>query len=230
MTQPEFHFLYYKNALDSCLARFVRLHEDSFTRADDGRYVQSRGFSKDTLKKEFRALLKSEFDEYMLPFDVENPRYYFVIGGCSPRDNMLLRYRTECRLPKKLSEIVYSDRRLKYVMREQDIVLDMQELNQVFDELFDEMFESGSDNLVMVRHSRLDCYSVFKILKWFFRGQKCVNIYAEKMKGRRENLVAVNDLIDRFVGCKDRLNGSKEFRTAMEEIRQYVSAKTGLSI
>ena len=71
-------------------------------------------------------------------------------------------------------------------------------------------------------HKNLDCYSMFKIVKSIFGKQNCVNLQKEMFVGQKKPLIAVNDLIDKYIHNKTALSNIQEFRIAYEEVKQYL--------
>ena len=153
-----------------------------------------------------------------------------IIGACYPKDNLLLDFKDASYFPKKLTSIIDRNPSLKWILREQDIDIDIQLFNEVLLSIFNERFnrlgkqqiDTHRPQVVYVTHRKLDCYMVFKTIKWAYGNTNCVNIWKEKLSQRRQNLVAINDLISKYVHAKNRINKSKEFKQYALEVKQYL--------
>ena len=229
MTPPRFNLLYFKNVLDVSFQAFVEGRQDCFARDSRGVYVFTGDAGRGALAAAFRKLAGRELASLLRPFDPLNPEYFFIIGGCDPAENILLAHKTK-RFPERLSRLVSSGRCGRYLLREKDVDVDMAAFDAAFAQVFDELFSSRKafekavgrfPNAFMIRHGRLGCYSMFKVLKYVLGAQSCVNLYAERLAGRRECLVAVNDLIARY-SAKSELNSSPVFKRIVGEVREYV--------
>lgn len=231
---PKFNLLYYKNLLDICFCRFFDLYNSSFIN-DNGTYILAENITKSKLSSIFRSLLKEELLKCVTKMDSISPNYYFIIGACLPKDNILFQYRDKDRFPKKLEKITTADYQLKYILKEHDIKLDLILFNQIATDIFDELFLDerkvlrmlGKEyrNVLFIKHKNLDCYSMFKAIKWIYGKSNCTNLYLEKFKNQHSPIVAVNELIDRYVHSKTIVNKSKEFKQYIAEIQQFVSEK-----
>ena len=232
MTQPKIRLLYYKNIVDRCFLSFIDSRQNCFSRSPTGKYVLSSSLSRGTLVRFFEKSVTAEISKCCRPFDVMRPEYTFVIGGCDPRQNLLLAFKTD-RFPAKLDRLLSSGRSLKYLFREKDIDLDIDAFNSALDEVFDRMFSDrrrflsavGKDraNVFPIRHRLLDCYSVFKALKYVYGKSNCVNLYTELFSGDRRCFVSVNDMIDAYT-AKASANSSPAFKRAVGELREYAES------
>lgn len=227
LSLPKIRLLYYKNALDRCVRRFFDSCEDGcFSRDGSDRYVFSGSWAY--VERRLSSDIADEIRRLSKPFDIMNPSYTFIIGGCCPAENMLLDHAVGG-LPKKLRSVLDSGSCPKYILRERDIVFDPHSLSDIADRIFEKAFRHGFrrvlgpgyGNVFAIRHRRLDCYAVFKALKYVYGRSACVNVWKEEADARPQCLTAVNDLIDLYVNSKAEMNRSPEFKTAIEEIRQY---------
>jgi hypothetical protein len=198
-------------------------------------YILASDIRKSKLIEIFRRLVSDEIKKHVRIFDVTKPEYFFIIGGCNPKDNILLYHKSKT-FPEKLKRLVDSDKNLKYILRESDVSIDIEAFNAVFDSIFNELFVSKTkftklvgkyDNIFMIRHSRLDCYSMFKVLKYVLGASNCINVYAETFKDKRQYLLSVNDLITGHSN-KTEMNKSPTFKKIVTEIRKYVNECIGL--
>ena len=234
---PKIYLLYYKALIDIAFQEFVDAHQDCFVR-DGNKYIFSKSISRSELYDMMQQIIVTTIKDTIEPYDVSDLKYYFIIGACYPKDNLLLNYRYDAYFPMKLSKIIYADKSPKYILRERDIVIDMYEMSNVFIDIFADFFRSKTcilknfgvryENMIFVTHSRLDCYSMFKVLKYIFGKSNCINLFAEKFKHRPAYLVAVNDLIDKYVVNKHKLNSSKEFKRIIDEVKQFVNLRLGI--
>ena len=73
-----------------------------------------------------------------------------------------------------------------------------------------------------MQHKRLDCYSMFKVLKHIYGKSCCVNMYKElKLDSKKQPLAAVNELVDKHVS-KAAVNKSAKLMKIEAEVKQYV--------
>jgi hypothetical protein len=224
---PQINLLYYKNLLDICFCRFFELYNSSFININ-GSYVLAENITKSKLSTIFKALLKDELYKCITTMDNISPKYYFIIGACLPKDNILFKYRNNKNFPKKLEKIALAEYQIKYILKEHDIKLDMILFNQIAINIFDELFSNekkllrflGTEykNVIFIKHKNLDCYSLFKAIKWIYGKSNCKNLYIEKYKDQHSPLVAINDLIDKYVHNKIIVNKSTEFKQYLTEL------------
>ena len=80
-------------------------------------------------------------------------------------------------------------------------------------------------NVMFIQHSRLDCYTLFKVLKYIYGKSNCTNIFKDKkLNNKKQVIIAINDLIDKYVN-KAEMNKSEELKTIVKEIEQYIQEK-----
>ena len=210
--------------LDLCLDGLVEAYGGYFVRSG-GRYIMAKQPSLETLARYIVDFCGKEAERRVAKFDPEAPEYLFLLGGCEPRDNMLLEFRSGY-FPKKLDDLVGSEKCRKYFMKERDIEIDGLFFNKAADLAFEKLFRPGGagfasrpGNVFALRHRRLDCYALFKIMKYLYGAKNCVNSWTE-LPGK-ERLTAINDLICRYINNKTGMNRSPEFKTAVAEVKQY---------
>ena len=104
---PKICLLYYKNILDLAFKRFFEVHNEYFTKVDN-KYVLSNEFNFFHIKKLFIKYIADEIKELVIPYSNENPNYYFIIGSCSPKNNLLMKYRDKGYFPLKLYNLMNS--------------------------------------------------------------------------------------------------------------------------
>ena len=113
-----------KHEAESCILQF--------TKDESGRYVFSGQFSS-KLEKLFFSKLKDAIDVFV---PQEHNSICIVIGSCFPKDNLLLDFKDNMYFPKKLSSLIESKPALKYILNEDDIDIDINYLNQMFNNAF----------------------------------------------------------------------------------------------
>ena len=228
--------IYYKNLLDSAVEKMFAEIGSMFSRADAGVYVFSAGWSELKLAKLFERCLRDSMLEVIEPSSKTYDKY-IVISSCWPKDNLLLKMRNKSYFPAKLEKLIIEKPNIKYLLREKDICIDIEMLNSVFISTFNKMFNGnyslkllGEDfsNVLFVSHSSLDCYALFKVIKWTYGNSSCINIWKEKMQKQMQHLVAVNELISKYVQKKNCMNKSKELKECAREVKMYLKEKIGI--
>lgn len=222
MAAPKIKLLYFKNILDLFVGDFIGRNEEKFARRG-GLYIMSEQPSLEAFSREITEFAEKEAERRIPAFDVASPEYLFVLGGCEPPDNMLLGFR-DGYFPAKLDALLKSENCPKYFMKERDVEIDGTFFNRAADMAFGRLFRDGfrrRGNAFAIRHRHLDCYALFKIMKYVFGWGACSNSWAED--GGPERLTAVNDLICRYVNNKTGMNGSPEFKAAVREIGEHAA-------
>lgn len=165
---------------------------------------------------------------------IDNPDITLVIGSCSPKDNILLKFADKASLPKWLSKMLSNERaQLKYILREKDILVDIVKFNQAcvsaFNCFFGEFIGKKKlhipTSIMFVAHKKLDCYSMLKVLKFIFGKKNCVSIHEQITSMKTSPIVATNDVIDRCVKDKTLANRDPEFKRIVKEVEQYVKQR-----
>lgn len=227
-------FLYYKHLLDLAIVKFVDDFNDSFTKMDDGSYLFSSDVSRIKVKKYFLDAIESKVVELAGIWDEKNPRCLVIIGSCVPKDNILLSFRDKSDyFPDKLDTILEKMPSVRWILREKDIKFDLLELNSILIEVFDDLFKRSADskakrkqslkNVMFVSHKNLDCYATFKILKWMYGRSATVNLYEEtKLNTKTLPLIAINDLLGKYVRNRVAMNKSADFKRCAREVKHFV--------
>ena len=227
--------LYYKNLLDAAVEKLFASIGSMFTKLDDGTYVFSSGWSKSKMSKLFEQCLKESMLEVVEPATKTHDKY-IIIGSCWPIDNLLLTWKDRSYFPKKLEALIMEKPTVKYLLREKDICVDIDALNEIFLETFNKMFKDGYvakllgksfSNVICVSHSFLDCYAVFKTIKWAYGSSSCINVWKEKMHTQMQHLVAVNELIAKYIQKKTLMNNSLSLKKYAREVKDYLREKIG---
>ena len=231
------NLIYWKCLLDSTVEKMFDVIGNMFIRADDGTYVFSAGWNESKMSKFFEQCLRDTMLKVIVPSDETNDKY-IVISSCWPKDNLLLKLKNGAYFPKKLECLVNEKPEIKYLLKERDICIDIASLNNVFINAFNKMFnDSGNalkllgdkfNNVIFVSHSHLDCYALFKIVKHIYGNSNCVNVWKEKMLKQKSHLVAVNDLISKYIAKKTCMNKSRELKEYAREVKDYLREKIGV--
>lgn len=228
---PKFYLLYFKSLLDIAFIKFFQSCNDAFMKVGN-EYVLSKAISKSKLKSMFRQTVVDVLKEVVEKQDMLHPKHYLIIGACMPKDNLMLSV-CKCEFPAK-DRLLNAKYQVKYILKEQDIKIDNVLFNQVCIDVFNDFFVKNGcrkwlgkeySNVEFIVHKQLDCYTVFKVLKHLIGRSNCINLHKDKFKEIKSPIVAVNDLIDKYATDKLQLNKSAEFKTATEEIKQYLKTK-----
>lgn len=225
--------LYYKELVGLAFTNFFNDYNELFVK-ENNMYIFSGNFSKSKLEGIFKTYISNAIKQLAKPWNIFEPTYFFLIGSCLPKNNLLLKYSDKSKFPKSLQKIIDSPFQIKWILKEQDIRIDSIMFNTVLFKIFDQMFKSpkriqnwlGKEykNIFFIQHNNLDCYAIFKILKFAFGKSNCVNIHQEKMNSMSTCIVAINELIEKYANNKHAVNKSLEFKTAMVEIQQYADS------
>lgn len=228
---PKICLLYYKNILDLVFKRFFEEHNDFFTKID-GRYVLSNDFNYFHIKKLFVQYISEEIKYLITPYSNDNPNYYFIIGSCSPKNNLLMKYRDKGYFPLKLYNMIKMKYDIKYFIKEKDISINIIKFNEVLIEIFNDLFKSRKNidkyigkeyqNLFFIQHRNLDCYCMYRIVKYLYGKSNCINLHKEKLSEVGQVIVALNDLICKYVHSKRELIKSDDFKSIRDEISGYI--------
>ena len=235
---PKIKLLYYKNLLDKCFARFFNDFNDDFIQ-QNGVYVFNASWSVFHFKKIFREYLCDELRKYIKPNTIVGADYYFIIGSCVPKDNILLDIQSGY-FPEKLRKIIMSDYNIKYFLREKDIKIDLVFFNTMLEELFLQFFKNHQKisqyvgnkytNLFFIQHARLDCLTMYKTIKHIYGRSNTENLHKTLFKDDKTIIYSINEQIDKYVHDKSILNNMGEFHRIMKEVNQYVDECIKISI
>ena len=230
------NLIYYKNLLDASVEEMFAAIGDMFRRLDDGSYVFCGGWDKAKLQRLLEQCLKDVMLELIEP-STKTFDKYVIIGSCYPIDNLLLVWKSQSYFPKKLEKFILEKPNIKYMLREHDICIDIEMLNSIFADVFSKLFKSNYaskllgksfSNVIFVSHSFLDCYAMFKVIKWAYGNTSCVNLWKEKMMKQMQHLVALNELIAKYVQKKTCMNNSLKLKEYAREVKDYLDEKLGL--
>lgn len=228
---PTFKLLYFKNLLDIAFIQFFDKYNDLFQKIDS-QYVFSANWDVQKLASILKKTIIDTLLKNVVKYDRLKPTYYLIIGSCMPKDNMLLKYKDMQYFPLKLEKLVYAKTQLKYLLKEKDINIDKVLMNNACIMLFNDFFTKEEvklkkevfKNILFVQHKQLDCYATFKLLKHSFGKSNCINMHEELFKNCKQPIIAINDIIDKYVN-KTCMNISAEFKLAGKELEQFVNEK-----
>ena len=201
------NLIYYKNLLDASIEKMFASIGNMFRRLDNGSYVFCGGWNKTKLSREFEHCLRKTMLEVVLP-NTKTFDKYVVISSCYPIDNLLFTWKSQSYFPKKLEKFILCRPNLKYILKECDICIDLEMLNDIFIDTFNKLFNhnyiikllgENFSNVIFVSHSFLDCYAMFKVIKWAYGSSSCVNLWKEKMTNQMQHLIALNELIAKYI-------------------------------
>lgn len=225
--------IYYKNILDIIVSRFINDYNDSFTKINNC-YVMSANIDRSQLKKYMSLAIKNFINEL---YESIGNKYdkLIIIGACYPVNNILLELNT-AQFPNNLQTILKSKRDIKYILKEDDILIDIDMFNSVAIEIFNDWFSNdklhkrmfNNDNIIFISHNNLDCYMIFKSIKWLYGNSNCINIWKNKFNATCDNINAINDLISKYSNNKRMLNSFKKFKTYVNELKNYLNIKLGI--
>lgn len=229
---PKINLIYYKNILDNVFARFFEDFNDSFSKIND-QYVFSGRISRTALKKKLTSYFIEELSPLVEDYDVLKPNFYFVIGSCFPCDNMLLSHVPEnSRFLEKIRMFVTQHPNIKYAMKENDIRIDDEMFNCVFEDIFNKFFNDKKEilkafgkkktNLRFIRYNNLDCYSTYRIVKDIFGKINIVNLHKKNIDNMKDVIRSLNEIIGSHVQKKKEICRSPELEMIRGEIREYM--------
>ena len=233
MRLPSYNLLYFKNLLDLAFLRFFEEYNDSFLKNEKEEYVLVKNLSIQELEKFFEKEILKTLSRILKPYDLlSSPDFYFIIGACQPKNNFLINFK-EGYFPSKLQKVLEDKYSLKYLLKEKDIKIDNLKFNEACQNIFNKFFSDESfqkrnpilKNAIFIQHKNLDCYSMFKILKCIFGKANCKNLKEEFFKDMNPPIIAINDLIDKYINNKIAANKDRRFKKMYEEIKQYLGLK-----
>lgn len=225
-------FLYYKNLLDLAFTEFFEEFNNSFARQQDGTYLFSSDVSRSKIKKFFKASILRRISSLSAPWDIEHPMCLVVVGSCFPKDNALLELKTSQDVfPCSLSLALTATPTVKWILREQDIKIDDLAFNEVLVEIFNELFKKSNKhqstfkNVMFVTHKCLDCYAIFKILRWTYGKSATINLYeATGLDKKRLPLTSINELLGKHIHNRAALSKNAKFKQSAKELNEYASS------
>lgn len=235
------NLLYYKNILDRVFAQFCKDYNDFFTKVGED-YVLSRGLTKTQLAKVLQDYIVNELKKHVKPADILKSDMYFIIGSCFPASNFLLKYKlSNVYFPAKLEKFIEDNSSIKYILKEKDIKVDILAFNNVVCQVFNRLFASRKHalkllgpeytNVFFVSNNQLDCYAMFKTIKSLYGKTNCINIYKQNfLEDEMQPLIAVNELIDKYIGNKQHIFQTNDFQKISIEVKQYIDSCLNIQI
>lgn len=230
VASPKLRLLYYKNVLDLAIVRFFGEFNNDFSKTSSSRYVFSSDASRESLKKTFKRIIIEVIEELAEPWSIEAPSWLVLLGGCYPKNNIILKHLDpKDYFPAKLYKTLEMKPGIKWILAEKDIDVDLELFNEIFNEVFSEIatkkihLKPSLKNVVCISHKSLDCYMLFKIIKWIYGRSACNNVYeASGISKSKLPLIAINDLLSRYIHNKQEVNKSKEFKKCALEVKQQL--------
>ena len=226
------NLIYYKNPIDLAIEKFFNSYGSFFTKEND-KYVLCSNTSKSKIRRILEKCISLSFSELTNSCCAND--VFVVIGSCWPCNNLLLEFKDDKYFPKRLSKILLDRPNIKWLFSEPDIEIDISSINEMFVSLFNDAFNDKkyanklfNNKTILVSHSKLDCYMMFKTIKWAYGNSNCTNLWKEKLSNKRPNFVAINDLIARYVHNKTKMNRSAHFKQCALEVKNYLDAKLNL--
>ena len=231
---PRLRLLYYKNVLDLALISFFGVFNHDFTKTSSSRYVFSSDASRESLKKTLKQIICNNLKDLVEPWTIEAPNWLVLLGGCYPKNNIILKYKgIKDYFPAKLDRVLELKPSIKWILSEKDIDLDIELFNELFNEIFQEISSKKiilGQNVVCISHKNLDCYMLFKIIKWIYGKSACINVYEDNNISKRKlPLVAINDLLSKYIHNRQAMNKSREFKQYALEVKQQLENLLDLS-
>ena len=219
---PRYNVLYFKNIIDRCFSRFFAEYSDSFAKTTsecDDRYVFSSKMSQSSLTGVFSSYFDEELSRFTSKYSETKPEFFFIVGSCIPMDNFALDFINGSSRLRKLVENVPD---IRYLLKEEDISVDVRLFNDVFETIFSShMRKRWQRNVFFVRSCRLDCYFTYKLLKQRY-GSMVVNLHKKNSLGSDRCIYSVNERIDDCCGRKLELLRSDEITPLKEELYSYI--------
>lgn len=218
------------------MSKFFYDYNDDFSKIGDF-FILGKAFSKSKLYEIVEKYFIDVVDSIVNDYDILNLKYYFIIGSCMPKNNILLEFRRENEyFPMKLDRLLKSDNNVKYVLKENDIKIDIMMFNSIFIELFNKFFTSSkyvvkkfgnkSSYIKFIQHKNLDCYMIFKILKYIYGKNQCINVWKQLSSNHKEILISINELISQHINNKSQMNRSYSFKQKVQDVRKFLETIT----
>lgn len=66
---------------------------------------------------------------------------------------------------------------------------------------------------------------MFKLIKFIYGKSNCWNIHKEKFYNIKSPIIAINELIDKYIHNKNKITKSNEFKYIIEEVKQFIDEK-----
>jgi hypothetical protein len=231
MKLPKINLLYFKNIIDNSLTNFINDASEFFIKEND-LYILSKKIPRKKLIKILESHIITEIKRFISGYDLVNPNYYFIIGSCFPCDNIFLKYESkENKIPLKLHKIIETHKDIKYFLKERDISIDIEMFNYIFEEIFSKFFKQkniknffGNEykNLFFIKHEKIDCYSMYRIIKDIYGKINTNNLHKKNKEKMSENIVSINELIDKRIIHKKEICRSSDMEFIKNEIKQYI--------
>ena len=229
MPAPKIKLLYYKHILDLAFRDFFEDYGGSFVKDDSraGCWVLAKPIAKSVLVKYFTDAVRRHILEHTEDWSPASPAYYFIIGSCVPKDNILLSLYSRD-FERRMQEFAYGG--CRYYLSENDIYVDLDRLNDVAMKVFDKAFSSrkpfSRSNVFFIKHDRLDCRLMYKTIRSLYGKVNCVNLFKTLNADIKPVVHSLNERIDnRLSRAFDDIFKTDEYLAAKDEIAFYVDGK-----
>ena len=87
------------------------------------------------------------------------------------------------------------------------------------------ILKTSRKDIIFMSHSKIDCYAMFKTIKWAYGNSNCVNVWKASMQDVKPCLVAVNDMVSKYIANKTAMNRSPDFKKIALEVKSYLDEK-----
>ena len=218
--------IYYRNILDVALKTFFDANEDFFAK-EDNRYVFSANVSKQRFKKIFCNCISSAFDSITNSANIDKNDIIVVIDECYPKNLILNKYQDSS---NDILDFIQNKPEIKWTLVENDIAFDIELMNSITIDFFNRCFlgkismsKAISNKTIFLAHSNLDCYMLFKIVKWAYGKSNCYNLW-NSFNGQCF-LKSIDDLISQKSQNKTLLNKDYEFKKYAKEVKEHMQLK-----
>ena len=219
--------IYYRNILDVALKIFFDANEDFFIK-EDGKYIFSANVSEHRFKTIFCNCISSAFNAIADLVDICKNDIIVVIDECYPINFILNKYVNP--IDDEMLNFIEGKPEIKWTLAENDIAFDIELMNSIAIDFFNRCFlekismsKAISNKTIFLAHSNLDCYMLFKIVKWAYGKSNCYNLW-NSFSGQCF-LKSIDDLISQKSQNKTLLNKDYEFKKYAKEVKEHMQLK-----
>ena len=225
---PRINLIFYKHLADHALYDYF---SNGKWTEEDGRFVHIDNRTASSIREEIENLILEKLMSVVSPWDISNPSRYLVIGACRPSDNFLLDLQSGWMVKDNTMKLVKGKYPVRYIFREREITDDLVKVNGMLEDIFVKYFDKANllkrigqeyGNVMFIRHRRLDCYMMFKLIKYIFGAANCVNLFSKRGIRNNRVILSVNEMIDNDLD-KRSIKGSIQLSMITKEVRQYLN-------
>lgn len=214
--------------LNHIMVQFFSAYNDMF-RLVDGKYCLSESLSDSKLKNIVKTELRQLLKENLMPFDALDPHEYVIIDDCAIQDNAFNTV-VDANSSKKFKKLLSADYKLKFILKERDINLDLVQFNCVFSDVFSSFMkktavkrllgEEYARNVMFLSHKNADFKLISAILTLHFGNSQCEIMHI--INQPKAAVVSLNSIVDNKVRLTRKLLRTDTFQKISAEILQYV--------